>query len=182
MKPVLRRSWHALGGPVCFQLALCLSSSAQAQTAAPAKPPAASAPQQASPANNPVGDWYTIHDETHRATSVVRIAWEGETLVGRVLQVLASTRGPNPLCDKCSGERHDKPVIGMDILWGLRGKDGAYDGGYVLDPSKGKEYRARIRMRGANTLELRGYLGIAAFGRTQVWQRVPPGGLAGEGA
>jgi hypothetical protein len=26
---------------------------------------------------------------------------------------------PNPRCEKCEGMRHDQPVSGMTILWGL---------------------------------------------------------------
>lgn len=146
--------------------------------------PAGAAPTPVAPAVvtapvfDPVGDWFTIHDETHKATSVVHLGWEGDTLVGRVVRVIDSPRGPNPLCDLCSGVRRGKPIVGLDILGGLRGKGGVYEGGYVIDPSKGKEYRAKVRMRSQNALELRGYLGISAFGRTQIWQRVPPDAAA----
>lgn len=179
--PTFWRLSPGLAAPVTLALALGFASPAAAQSAPAAAPPAAVAQPNAA-ALDPVGDWFTIHDETHKATSVVHLGWEKDELVGRVVRVIASARGPNPTCDKCSGERQGKPIVGMDILGGLRGKDGTYEGGYVIDPAKGKQYRAKIKMRSANTLELRGYLGISAFGRTQVWQRVAPGADTQQGA
>lgn len=152
---------------------------AAAQPAATAALPSAStqpgAGHDAGASLDPVGDWYTINEESKKATSIVHIGWENGALVGRVRKVLTTNRGPNPLCERCDGERHDKPIVGMDVLWGLHGRDGSYEGGHVLDPSKGKQYRAKLKMRSPDVLELRGFIGFAAFGRTQVWQRVPAG-------
>lgn len=170
MKLLCPRLWCA---KICTVFLTSLVLAAGPANAAPPAPAPNVTAVETAPANDPVGDWFTIHDETHKATSVVRLGWEGDTLVGRVVRVIDSPRGPNPLCDKCSGARRGKPIVGLDILGGLRGKDGVYEGGYVIDPSNGKEYRAKVRMRGRNVLELRGYLGISVFGRTQIWQRVP---------
>ena len=45
-------------------------------------------------------------------------------------------------------------------------------GGTLYDPKTGKTYRGILTSDGA-TLELRGYIGIPWFGRSQTWRRSP---------
>ncbi|QDI04150.1 MULTISPECIES: DUF2147 domain-containing protein [Xanthomonas translucens group] len=123
---------------------------------------------------SPVGRWQTIDDETGKPKSIVQIEQAGNgTLSGKVVEILQSNHGPNPLCDKCDGAQKGKPIKGMTILWGLR-PDGTavWSGGSVLDPAKGKTYKAKITLSdGGKKLQMRGYIGIEALGRTQIWIR-----------
>jgi len=123
---------------------------------------------------SPVGRWQTIDDETGKPKSIVQIEQAANgTLSGKVVEILQSNHGPNPLCDKCDGERKGKPIKGMTILWGLK-PDGTavWDGGSVLDPAKGKTYKAKVTLTdGGKKLQMRGYIGIEALGRTQTWIR-----------
>ncbi|UKE68482.1 DUF2147 domain-containing protein [Xanthomonas cerealis pv. cerealis] len=123
---------------------------------------------------SPVGRWQTIDDETGKPKSIVQIEQAGNgTLSGKVVEILQSNHGPNPLCDKCDGAQKGKPIKGMTILWGLR-PDGTavWSGGSVLDPAKGKTYKAKITLSdGGEKLQMRGYIGIEALGRTQIWIR-----------
>ena len=108
----------------------------------------------------PVGTWTTIDDETGAPKSVVEIyeAADG-TLAGRVVEVLQSDQGDNPVCSKCSGDRKDQPIEGMEILWGLSANGDAWEGGKILDPSKGKIYSVRIEpVAGGEQLEVRGFM------------------------
>ena len=73
--------------------------------------------------NSPVGRWKTIDDETGKVKSIVEVTEVNGTLQGKVVEILHSDRGPNPVCDKCDGANKNKPVKGMTILWGLK-KDG----------------------------------------------------------
>ena len=119
------------------------------------------------------GQWRTIDDETGRAKSVVEIAMTPDGLQGRVVEILHSDRGPNPLCEKCPGERRGKPITGMVILWGLRkDKDGSWSGGKILDPAKGKIYKAKLRLQEDGRLAVRGFIGFSLLGRTQIWDPV----------
>ncbi|KAB8172440.1 DUF2147 domain-containing protein [Lysobacter maris] len=123
--------------------------------------------------SSPVGNWTTIDDKTGRPKSVVEIyeAADG-TLAGRVSEILQSDRGPNPVCDKCSGERKDKPVKGMVILWGLRRDGEIWEDGQILDPASGKIYSAKLTPADdGSKLEVRGFLGFSLLGRTQTWVR-----------
>jgi uncharacterized protein (DUF2147 family) len=122
---------------------------------------------------SPVGRWRTIDDKTGQAKSIVEIREVDGELRGTVLHVFAPPApSANPLCEKCTDERRKKPVVGMEIMWGLT-RDGAeYSGGRVLDPEEGKTYRCKLRVIDAGKkLELRGYVGISLLGRTQTWLR-----------
>jgi uncharacterized protein (DUF2147 family) len=121
-------------------------------------------------ADGPAGRWKTIDDESGRVKSIVEITQAANgTLSGRVAQVLQSDRGPNPVCDKCSGTRHNQPITGMTILWDLRPDGNEWSGGTILDPSKGKTYKSKAKMIDANRLGVSGC--IAFLCREQVWQR-----------
>ena len=49
--------------------------------------------------------------------------------------------------------------------------DGRWSGGRIYDPNSGKTYKATIRQVDANTIKLRGYIGISLFGRSDTWTR-----------
>jgi uncharacterized protein (DUF2147 family) len=44
--------------------------------------------------------------------------------------------------------------------------------GTIYDPLNGSTYSCTIKMTDPNTLEIRGYIGVSAFGRTDVWKRL----------
>ena len=46
----------------------------------------------------------------------------------------------------------------------------AASGGQLYDPESGKTYRGKIDLTG-DILKLRGYIGLALFGRTETWER-----------
>ncbi|MDC7805774.1 DUF2147 domain-containing protein [Luteimonas sp BLCC-B24] len=121
-------------------------------------------------AQSPVGRWKTIDDNTGQVKSIVEITQAANgTLSGRVAQVLQSDRGPNPTCDKCSGERRNRPITGMTILWDLRPDGSEWSGGTILDPANGKTYRSKAKMLDASRLGVSGC--VAFICREQVWQR-----------
>jgi uncharacterized protein (DUF2147 family) len=122
--------------------------------------------------DTPVGTWKTFDDKTGHAKSIVEIKQEDGELTGRVLEVLESPNGPHPVCRPCQGERKDQPVEGMTILWGARKNGVAWDGGKILDPENGKIYRVSLTLLDVGQkLEVHGYIGISAIGRSQIWQR-----------
>ena len=122
---------------------------------------------------SPVGSWTTVDDRTGKPKSVIEIyETDDGALAGRVAKVLQSDRGPNPVCDKCQGERKNQPIEGMVILWDMRRADGGWAGGRILDPSNGKVYSARMQpVANGTQLEVRGFIGFSLLGRTQVWVR-----------
>lgn len=121
-------------------------------------------------ASDPLGRWKTIDDETGQAKSIVEISRASDgTLSGTVVEILQSDKGPNPVCDECSGARKDQPIQGMTILWGMSPKGDEWSGGTILDPAKGRTYRSKMQMHGEDRLGVSGC--VAFICREQVWQR-----------
>jgi uncharacterized protein (DUF2147 family) len=120
----------------------------------------------------PVGLWKTIDDDGKTAKSLVRISEQGGVLVGSVDKLLDPKDPADAKCDKCTDDRKDKPVLGLQILRGVKPEgEGVWGGGEVLDPNNGKTYRTRLKpVDGGRKLEMRGYIG--PFYRTQTWLRV----------
>jgi len=122
---------------------------------------------------SPVGNWKTIDDKTGKVKSIVKITETNGELQGVVEKVFSPpTESEHPICDKCEGERKDKPVIGMTIMSGLKKTGDEYTGGQILDPAEGKTYKCRIKLaEDGKTLNMRGFIGISLLGRTQTWLR-----------
>lgn len=116
------------------------------------------------------GKWKTIDDETGKPKSIVEITEKNGVYYGKVIEILSEKKDAK--CDKCPGERNGKPIKGLSIINGMK-KDGSeFSGGKILDPVSGKEYKCIIKLNGANKLDVRGYVGISALGRTQTWTRM----------
>lgn len=130
-------------------------------------------PTLAQAQDNPLGHWRSIDDATGKPKAVIEIADAGNgTLSARIVKILDLKDGPNPLCDHCKGRRHNQPMVGMTIAWGLKAGDGAWEGGRIIDPENGKEYSVKMTpVDGGRKLEVRGFLGFALLGRTQTWLR-----------
>lgn len=123
----------------------------------------------------PVGLWKTIDDKTKSERALVRISESGGVLSGRIEKLLAADAKPDAKCDKCEDDRKDKPIVGMEIVRGVKKADAenTWDGGTILDSAEGKVYKVRMQPAdGGKKLEVRGYVGMPMLGRTQTWVRV----------
>ncbi|MBW8374138.1 DUF2147 domain-containing protein [Stenotrophomonas sp.] len=134
--------------------------------------PLVMAAMSASAADSAAGRWKTIDDKTGQVKSIVEItqATNG-TLTGKVVDILHSDKGPNPVCDGCEGANKNKPVKGMTILWNLKA-DGAnaWSGGTILDPGNGKTYKSKMKLQtGGAKLDVSGC--VAFICRAQTWVR-----------
>lgn len=119
----------------------------------------------------PVGTWNSIDDKTQEPKAEIRITEGAHGLSGRIEKTLR--KGAKTVCDECTDDRKGQPMVGLEIIRG--GKKNAdkdvWEGGTILDPENGKEYRASFTpVEGGRQLQVRGYLG--PFWRTQTWQRV----------
>jgi uncharacterized protein (DUF2147 family) len=118
-----------------------------------------------------VGEWKTIDDETGKEKSIIRIfkATNGK-YYGRVVKLLDTSQGDNPLCTKCPDDRKNKPILEMNLIRDMIQQGSEWKSGRILDPEKGQEYNCRLWIENGN-LKVRGYWGI--FYRTQTWYKVP---------
>jgi len=122
---------------------------------------------------SPAGLWKTIDDSSGQPKGLVRIREVNGRYEGKLEKIFPKPgEDPAPRCDKCEGARHNQPVLGMTILWGLTKQGDEYQGGEALDPENGKIYRAKMKLvDGGKKLEVRGFIGISLFGRSQTWLR-----------
>lgn len=121
---------------------------------------------------SPEGTWRTIDDETGEAKSIVKMWVEGGELKAQITQLLNPSE-PNPKCTDCKGSRKNQPIEGMVFVWGLSENGNEWTGGTILDPANGKEYKAKVEViENGTKLAVRGFVGFALIGRTQVWERV----------
>ena len=121
----------------------------------------------------PIGTWRSIDDATREPKAQIVVTDQGGVLSGRIDKLLRKGADPAAVCDRCTDDRKDQPILGMEIIRGARkaeGKD-VWQGGRILDPEKGSTYSLRLTpIEGGGKLEVRGSIG--PFGRTQTWHRI----------
>ena len=123
-----------------------------------------------------IGLWQSIDDKTGAPKALVEIRKEADnTYAGKVVK-LTPRAGytPKETCVDCPPPYTNKPIIGLDVVTGLKSTDGLnYTSGRILDPNTGKLYSLKAKLSSnGKRLHLRGYLGISALGRNQIWIRV----------
>ena len=68
-------------------------------------------------------------------------------------------------------KQHNTPVIGLNMLSGFKNSgDNQWEDGTIYDPKNGKTYSCKMTLN-VDNLEVRGYIGISLFGRTEHWTR-----------
>jgi uncharacterized protein (DUF2147 family) len=68
---------------------------------------------------------------------------------------------------------HETPILGYKILKDFEyvGKK-TWENGTIYDPENGSTYNCVIKLKDNNTIEVRGYIGVSAIGRTDTWKRL----------
>jgi len=122
---------------------------------------------------SPVGLWKTIDDASGKPTALIRITEQQGELQGKIEKLFrAPNEEQNPKCVQCTDARKDQPIVGMTIVSGLKKTGDEYTGGEILDPKNGKVYKSKLTVReGGKKVEVRGFIGMPMFGRSQVWLR-----------
>ena len=122
---------------------------------------------------SPVGLWRTFDEKTGEAKSEVRIVDNAGVVSGKVTKLLRKGANQAAVCDRCSDDRKDQPLVGLEIIRGAKKAEGktVWEDGKILDPENGRAYSLKLKTtEDGNKLEVRGSIG--PFGRTQTWTRV----------
>lgn len=113
------------------------------------------------------GKWKTIDDETGKPKSIVEIFKKSDgKYYGRVIQLLMKPE--HETCVNCTDDRKNKPIIGLEIIRGLKKEGEEFTGGTITDPKNGKTYKCTITKE-EDKLNVRGYIGFSFIGRSQSW-------------
>ncbi len=116
------------------------------------------------------GKWENRDEETNKVDSVIEVYQKDGKAYAKIIEITDQSR-QSAVCDKCTGKQKNKAILGMNILSGLK-KDGKeWNGGKILDPKNGKEYKCYIKLEDKNKLKIRGYIGFSLLGRTAYWYR-----------
>jgi len=118
-----------------------------------------------------IGVW-----ETGSGKARVKIIKSGNYYYGRIVWL----REPNneegkPKVDKNNPDEtlRQTPLLGLRMLKSFEFKgDNLWEEGTIYDPESGSTYNCKINLEDTNTMNIRGFIGISAFGRTDVWKRI----------
>ena len=119
------------------------------------------------------GVWQQVGDDGN-VGALVTITEENGVFVGRLSHLyLGPDDDPNPICTECPGDRHNQPLLGLVFIEEMKQSGLDYEDGKILDPESGKIYSANMHLSPDGTkLNVRGYLGLSIFGRSQTWIRL----------
>ena len=107
----------------------------------------------------------------HERDGHIEIKACGSALCGYIVSILDPSVPPNPR--DVYNERlelRSRPICELQVLGNLQDQGGAW-GGWVYDPRAGKTYDAEVKLQDADTLAVRGYVGIKLLGETKLWTR-----------
>lgn len=107
----------------------------------------------------------------------VKIEKIGEKYFGKIvwLKEAKDPKTGKPKTDKNNPDEsmRDVPLRGYRMLKDFVYKgDDIWEDGTIYDPLNGSTYNCIIKMSDPNTLDIRGYIGVEALGRTDVWKRL----------
>jgi uncharacterized protein (DUF2147 family) len=127
-----------------------------------------------------VGLWEQVDEKSGQPESWFKITEKNGVYQGNIVKIFFKPgEDENWVCDKCEGDERGKPVLGLALIKGMKRNGNAYEEGTIMDPRDGAVYRALMKLSpDGQKLEVRGYLGISLFGRSQTWNRLPDTALA----
>jgi uncharacterized protein (DUF2147 family) len=116
-----------------------------------------------------VGTWM-VQD----GTAKVKIEKSNGKFSGKIVWLKQPSDKGKPVCDTKNPDKslQNRPLAGMKLLDNFMfDNEHTWIEGTIYDPDSGKTYSCKITMKNNKEMEVRGYVGISLFGRTETWNR-----------
>lgn len=117
-----------------------------------------------------LGEWLTAGGESR----VEIYKCDSVTYCGKIVWLRDPLKEGKPVVDDKNPEDSlkSRPVLGLLILRRFTyAGDHVWSGGKIYDPKSGNDYSAKMTLVDEKNLDLRGYVMIPLFGRTEKWTR-----------
>ncbi len=117
-----------------------------------------------------VGTWL-VQD----GSAKVKIEKAGGKYCGKMVWIKnPNDKNGRPLVDSKNPEpsMRNRPQMGLTLLENFSyDEENLWTDGTIYNPDDGKTYSCKITMKNNETIEVRGYVGISLFGKTETWKR-----------
>jgi len=119
----------------------------------------------------PVGIWKTIDDVSGEAKSHLEIYEQDGKYFAKIAKLLQKPE--DTICQKCKGDKKNKPLMGMVIVDNLVSYKDYWKNGNIMDPESGKDYGCSMWFVDGkpDELKVRGKHWTGLY-RTQTWHKV----------
>jgi uncharacterized protein (DUF2147 family) len=117
-----------------------------------------------------LGTWLTAGGES----KVEIYMCDSVTYWGKIIWLRDPLKEGKPVTDDKNPEDSlkSRPVLGLQILRSFTyAGDRVWNGGKIYDPKSGNDYSAKMTLEDEKNLDLRGFVVIPLFGRTEKWTR-----------
>jgi uncharacterized protein (DUF2147 family) len=117
------------------------------------------------------GIWYNTEK-----TAKVEILKKGSAFIGKIVWLKDPNPGGKPAVDKdnLDAKLKSRPLMGLNLLEGLKFDSGMWEDGTIYDPKTGKTYSCQVTLKSKDVLEVKGYIGFSLIGRTVEWTKEKP--------
>ena len=115
-----------------------------------------------------LGEWLSAKKDTR-----FLIYKQGNTFFGKILwgsdAITKDSKNPDP-------KLQSRDLVGLTMLNNFVFEGGnTWSDGTIYDPREGKTYSCKLTLKSPDQLSVRGYVGVALFGRTETWTRFAAG-------
>lgn len=125
---------------------------------------------QSNPEDTILGEWYNASKEAK-----IEIYKDNNKYFGRLSWLKEpNDENGNPKFDKENPEKslRNRPLQGLVILRDfVYDDDNVWTDGRIYDPKSGNDYKCKMTFTKDKKLDVRGYIGISLFGRTETWTK-----------